>query len=40
MSVNVPRYVGGYFWWYFAEDMVPDTSPLLSVLTKAESHAP
>ena len=26
------RFVGGYFWWYFAEDMVPRTKPLWRTL--------
>jgi hypothetical protein len=32
MRVPVPRYVGGYFWWYFSEDMVPPQKPLWGVL--------
>lgn len=28
MSINHPRYVGGYFWWYFKQDMVPYTKKL------------
>lgn len=32
MNVNHPRFVGGYFWWYFRQDMVPMTKPLWSVL--------
>jgi hypothetical protein len=35
MQINVPGYVGGYFWWYFAEDMVPDSQPLFGVLSTA-----
>ena len=27
----VANYVGGYFWWYFKQDMVPYTQPLWSV---------
>lgn len=23
-----PRFVGGWFWWYFSDDMVPSTLPL------------
>jgi len=23
MHIDVPNYVGGYFWWYFRQDMVP-----------------
>lgn len=30
--VPEPRFVGGYFWWYFNADMVPRTRPLWSVL--------
>lgn len=26
------RFVGGYFWWYFAEDMVPKSKPLWRTL--------
>jgi len=26
------RFVGGWFWWYFAEDMVPKTKPLWRTL--------
>lgn len=35
MQIAVPGYVGGYFWWYFAEDMVPKTQPLFPVLSAA-----
>jgi hypothetical protein len=35
MSLAVPGYVGGYFWWYFAEDMVPASQPLFGVLSGA-----
>jgi hypothetical protein len=28
-----PRYVGGYFWWYFGRDMIPAGSPLHGVLS-------
>lgn len=27
-----PRFVGGWFWWQFSEDMVPASKPLWSVL--------
>jgi len=30
MHVGVPEYVGGYFWWYFAEEMVPWNVTVLS----------
>jgi hypothetical protein len=32
MRLEVPRFVGGYFWWYFRQDMVPHTRPLWKVL--------
>jgi hypothetical protein len=32
MNIAHPRYVGGYFWWYFVDDMVPATNHLWSVL--------
>ncbi|GAC1572811.1 MAG: hypothetical protein NVS3B20_04670 [Polyangiales bacterium] len=35
MSVAAPRYIGGYFWWYFRQDMVPSTQPLWAVLNAA-----
>ncbi len=34
-QINVPNYVGGYFWWYFRQDMVPSTQPLLATLNEA-----
>jgi hypothetical protein len=35
MKIGVPNYVGGYFWWYFREDMIPMTKPLFAVLSSA-----
>jgi hypothetical protein len=35
MPIPVPGYVGGHFWWYFAEDMVPSNKPLFGVLSAA-----
>lgn len=35
MQAPVAGYVGGYFWVYFAEDMVPKTQPLFGVLSSA-----
>jgi len=32
LKVDHPRYVGGCFWWYFSQDMVPSTKPLWKVL--------
>jgi hypothetical protein len=40
LQIPQPRYVGGYFWWYFREDMVPYTSSLWSVLNTAISAGP
>ena len=34
------RYVGGYFWWYFSEDMVPMTRPLWRALNTAIANSP
>ena len=34
-TIAEPRYVGGYFWWYFWQDMVPYTKPLWTVLDDA-----
>lgn len=28
LDISNPRYIGGYFWWYFIKDMVPKTKPL------------
>ena len=35
MQIAEPGYIGGYFWWYFYEDMVPSTKPLFAVLSAA-----
>jgi hypothetical protein len=35
MKIDQPNYVGGYFWWYYREDMVPWTNPLWSTLNAA-----
>ncbi len=32
MAIDHPRFVGGYFWWYFCDDMVPSSKPLWPVL--------
>jgi hypothetical protein len=29
--IDHPRYVGGYFWWYGKQDLVPSSKPLWSV---------
>ncbi len=33
IQVPIPSYVGGDFWWYFDEDMVPKTMPLFATLS-------
>jgi predicted DNA-binding protein YlxM (UPF0122 family) len=33
LNIPHPNYVGGYFWWYFKEDMVPMTQPLWQILS-------
>jgi hypothetical protein len=30
MNITTPNYVGGYFWWYWYEDCVPNTKTLWS----------
>jgi len=35
MNINHPNYVGGYFWWYFSQDMVPMTKPLWNTINAA-----
>lgn len=35
MQIPVPNYIGGYFWWYGKEDLMPYTKPLWSTLSKA-----
>ena len=34
-KINVPNYVGGHFWWYFRQDMVPKTKALWTTLNNA-----
>src|SRR5438105_7914951 len=35
MKINTPNYVGGYFWWYFNRDCVPQSSRLWKVMNDA-----
>lgn len=35
MKIAHPDFVGGYFWWYFVQDMVPANRPLLRTLKTA-----
>ncbi len=32
LAIDLPYYVGGYFWWYYKQDCVPKTQPLWNVL--------
>lgn len=32
MDLHHPRFVGGYFWWYFSTDCVPKTLPLWGMI--------
>lgn len=32
MAIDHPRWIGGHFWWYFVQDMVPKSKPLWAVL--------
>ena len=34
LRIDEPRFVGGFFWWYFREDMVPKSRPLWGVLRR------
>ena len=40
LQISVPNYVGGYFWWYFKQDMVPSTKPLWTTLNQAIANTP
>jgi hypothetical protein len=32
LEIAEPRFVGGFFWWYYRQDMVPWTQPLWGLL--------
>lgn len=38
MQMDHPRYIKGFFWWYFRQDMVPYTKHLWGVLDRAMSR--
>jgi hypothetical protein len=38
--VDHPKYIGGYFWWYFKEDMIPSTNELWRALSEAIKQGP
>ena len=40
LDITEPAYVGGYFWWYFRQDMLPYTSPLWTVLNQSILASP
>ena len=40
LEVDAPSFVGGYFWWYFREDMQPSSAPLWTVLNHAWISSP
>lgn len=40
LDVGVPSFVGGYFWYYFREDMQPSSAPLWSVLNDSWLRSP
>lgn len=35
MNITTPNYVGGYFWWYYKQDCVPNTNSLWTILNSA-----
>jgi hypothetical protein len=39
LKINVPGYIGGGFWWYGAEDLVPRTKPLWPSFANAIQNA-
>ena len=39
MQIALPSYAGGYFWWFYRQDMVPSTRPLHTVLNQAASRS-
>ncbi|HET8936603.1 MAG TPA: hypothetical protein VFN67_24335 [Polyangiales bacterium] len=40
LEVDAPNFVGGYFWWYFREDMQPASAPLWTVLNHSWISSP
>jgi hypothetical protein len=40
LEVDQPAFVGGYFWWYYREDMLPYTKALWSVLNQSIEMSP
>jgi hypothetical protein len=40
LEVDVPSFIGGYFWWYFREDMQPSSKPLWGALNDSWQSSP
>jgi hypothetical protein len=40
MTVDHPRFIGGYFWWYGSQDVVPKTKALWSTLSTLLADTP
>jgi hypothetical protein len=40
MNVDMPRFVGGDFWWYYKQDMVPRSKALWGVLDQTVTRWP
>jgi hypothetical protein len=40
MPITTPGYIGGCFWWYFAEDMVPMDKGMYPMLRQAIAAMP
>lgn len=44
LKIDLPSYIGGYFWWYYAEDCIPAASKSLWLVLdhgfRAEASAP
>jgi hypothetical protein len=40
LPIDEPSWIGGHFWWYFHQDMVPRTKPLFDVLSGAMATEP
>lgn len=38
MKITTPRYVGGHFWWYYKQDMVPSSKPLWATFNNVLQH--
>jgi hypothetical protein len=40
MTADHPRFIGGFFWWYGSQDIVPKTKPLWSTLSTLLAGTP